>query len=122
MIVRLDSVPEDSQPERSLVLRRAINAEAHSPALSVTWVRIDGHHDRIVNQGSDRVYYVIEGSGNFQVGDGAPLEAVRATDFVFIPRGVPYEFEGAMTYLVINGPAFTAGADTVLPSAFDTPG
>ena len=118
MIVHLQDVTEEAQPQRSLVLRRAITAETHSSAISVTWVSIAGHHDRIVNHESDRVYYVLEGAGRFQVGDGAPIDAVDAGDFVFIPRGTPYEFEGEMRYLVMNGPAFRAGADEVLPSQF----
>jgi mannose-6-phosphate isomerase-like protein (cupin superfamily) len=97
------------------VLRRAITAESHSAAISVTWVDIKGHHDRIVNRDSDRIYYILEGSGRFQVGDGAPIEAVVSGDIVFIPRGTPYEFDGDMRYLVINGPAFRAGSDQVLP-------
>ena len=117
MIVHLEDVPLEAQPERSLVLRRAITADAHSPAINVTWVSIDGHHDRVVNHESDRVYYVLEGSGRFQVGDGAPVESVSTGDFVFIPHATPYEFEGDMRYLVMNGPAFRAGGDTVLPSA-----
>ena len=116
MIVHLADVPEEAQPERSLVLRRAINAAEHSAAISVTWVSIAGHHDRSVNHESDRVYYVIEGSGRFQAGDGAPVESVSAGDFVFIPRGTPYEFEGDMRYLVMNGPAFRPGSDDVLLS------
>ena len=32
-------------------------------------------------------------------------------DLVFIPRDVPYELEGRLTYLVINGPAFGPGSD-----------
>ena len=80
---------EESQPERSLVLRRAIKTEAHSRALSVTWVSIAGHHDRVVNHESDRVYYVIEGTGRFQVGDGAPVEGVAADDFILSPAARP---------------------------------
>ncbi len=118
MIVHLEDVTLESQPERSLVLRRAITAEAHSEAISVTWVSIAGHHDRVVNHESDRVYYVIDGTGRFQVGDGTPIEPVAVGDFVFIPRGTSYEFEGEMRYLVMNGPAFRAGADTVLASTF----
>jgi mannose-6-phosphate isomerase-like protein (cupin superfamily) len=116
MIVHLEDLPQEAQPERSLVLRRAITAGEHSPALSVTWVSITGHHDRVVNHESDRVYYVIEGSGRFQVGASAPADGVTAGDFVFIPHGTPYEFEGDMRYLVMNGPAFRAGSDEVRPS------
>jgi len=118
VIIHLEDVQEEAQPERSLVLRRVINAGEHSPAISVTWVSIAGRHERVVNHESDRVYYVIEGTGRFQAGDGAETERVTAGDFVFIPRGTPYEFEGEMRYLVINGPAFRAGSDAVLPPAF----
>lgn len=122
MIIHLEDAPLESQPERALVLRRVVNAEMQSSAISVTWVSIAGHHDRIVNHESDRAYYVIDGAGRFQIGDGAPIESVAAGNFVFIPRGMPYEFEGEMRYLVMNGPAFRAGSDAVLPSAFESRG
>jgi mannose-6-phosphate isomerase-like protein (cupin superfamily) len=118
VIIRAGTVPEEAQTPRPLVLQRVINVEEHTPNISLTAVRIWGHHDRVVNAGCDRVYYVIDGAGRFQVGDGAPVEAVGPGDFVFIRKGVPYEFDGEMRYLVINGPAFTAGSDQVLPPAF----
>ena len=117
MIIRPGDVPEQSQ-ERPLVLRPVINIEEHTSDLSVTWVRLWGHHDRVVNHISDRAYYVIEGSARFQVGDNAPVEDVAAGDFVFIPRDVPYEFEGEMLYIVMNGPAYRADSDEVLPRTF----
>lgn len=115
MIIHAEDVPLESQPERSLVLRRVVNATQHSAAISVTWVSIEGRHERIANPQSDRVYYVIEGSGRFEVGD-ALAEEVSGGDFVFIPRGTPYELEGSMRYLVMNGPAFVPGSDEVLVS------
>jgi hypothetical protein len=57
VIVHLEDVPLEEQPQRSLVLPRAITAEAHSTSISVTWVSIAGHHDRVINHESDRVYY-----------------------------------------------------------------
>jgi mannose-6-phosphate isomerase-like protein (cupin superfamily) len=117
MVIHPENVPEEPQPERSLFLKRLVRGDIHSPNLSVTWVRINGHHDRIVNRLCDRVYYVLEGSGRFQVGD-EPLEHVAAGDAVLIPRATPYEFAGDMTYLVINAPAFTPGSDRILPSVF----
>ena len=33
---------------------------------------------------------------------------------VFIPMGVPYVFEGHMTYVVMNGPGFVEGSDKVV--------
>jgi len=118
MIIHAAELPEAPQEGRPLVLKRVINAEEHTARLSLTWVRIWGHHERVVNATCDRAYYVITGSGRFQVGDGAPMEPVSAGDAVFVPAGTPYEFNGDMTYIVTNGPAFTAGSDHVLPAAF----
>lgn len=118
MIIRADAIPETPQEPRPLALKRVVNIAEHSQDISVTWVRIWGHHDRVVNALSDRVYYIIEGSGQFQVGDGAPIETVSAGDFVFIPKGVPYEFEGTMRYVVMNGPAYRTASDRVLPPQF----
>ena len=118
MIIRPDDVPETPQDPRPLALKRVINIDEHTDQLSVTWVRLWGHHDRVVNHISDRVYYVIEGGALFQVGDGMPIETVTAGDFVFIPKDVPYEFEGEMRYVVMNGPAYRTASDVVLPRTF----
>ena len=115
-VIRVSTIKETPDEGRPLMLKRVINIDQHTADLSVTWVRIWGHHDRMLNELSDRAYYIIEGEGRFQVGEGAPIETVRAGDFVFIPRNVPYEFDGEMRYLVMNGPAYRAGSDKVLPS------
>ncbi|MFN8475349.1 MAG: cupin domain-containing protein [Anaerolineae bacterium] len=113
MIIKADSLPEIYEPDNSLVMKRVVHREAHSAAISVTWVRLWGQHQELVCDVSDRVYYIIDGQAEFQVG-GEPLGQVRAGDYVFIPRGVPYVFSGDMTYLVMNGPAFVPGSDRVL--------
>jgi mannose-6-phosphate isomerase-like protein (cupin superfamily) len=118
VIIRPGEVLETPQDPRPLALKRVINFEEHTQDISVTWVRLWGHHDRVVNQISDRVYYVIEGQARFQVGDGSPIEKAAAGDFVFIPRNVPYEFEGTMRYIVMNGPAYRPDSDMTLPSVF----
>jgi len=117
MLIRPGSVREEARPQNALVLKRILTAD-DSANLSVTWVRLDGRHQRIVNPVCDRAYFVIAGAARFQVGDGASVEDVTTGDFVYIPHGTPYEFEGRMTYVVVNGPAFSLGSDEVLPSAF----
>ena len=120
MIIHPDDVAEEGQDPRPLALKRLVNQETHGSKLSLTWVRIWGHHERVVNETSDRAYYILSGSGRFQVGDGE-VEAVSAGDAVFIEAGTAYEFEGEMTYVVTNGPAFVAGSDRVVPSVMRTP-
>ena len=94
-------------------MKKVVEREQHSDAISVTWVRIWGHHKKMVCDDSDRVYYIIEGQGEFQVGEDPPGR-VATGDFVFIPGGVPYVFDGDMKYLVMNGPAFLPGSDREL--------
>jgi mannose-6-phosphate isomerase-like protein (cupin superfamily) len=120
MIIDPDRIEAEAQGSRPLLLKRIVKAEQHGAKLSLTWVRIWGHHDRVVNQESDRAYYILEGTGRFQAGD-EPEARVQAGQVVFIPAGVPYEFEGEMTYLVMNGPAFVAGSDRVLPGVMGDP-
>ncbi len=116
MIIHPSDLKEVKQAPRPLVLKRVINVDEHSARISLTWVRIWGHHDRVVNDDSDRVYYIVSGSGRFLVGEGREAEAVSEGDVVFIPEKTAYELEGEMTYLVMNGPAFATGSDRVLPS------
>src|SRR5690554_3660456 len=104
MIIRPTDVEEDRSERSPLVMKRIINRDEHSEHVSVTWVKLDGYHQKLVSDLCDRVYYIIEGDGEFQVGDDAPGK-VTTGDFVFIPKGVPYVFDGQLTYLVINGPA-----------------
>jgi mannose-6-phosphate isomerase-like protein (cupin superfamily) len=113
MLIRLEDLPEIREEGYPLVMKSIINRADHGPDISVTWVKIWGHHQRMGCDISDRPYYIIEGEGVFQLGDGEPF-AVSAGDSVFIPRGVPYEFSGHMTYLVMNGPAFLPGSDQVI--------
>ena len=118
MIIRPKDLPETLQEPRPLALKRVVNIDEHTDQISVTWARLWGHHDRVVNRISDRVYYIIEGSARFQVGDNTPVEDVTAGDFVFIAKDVPYEFEGEMLYVVMNGPAYRTASDIVLPRTF----
>ncbi len=113
MRIRLEELAEIREEGYPLVMKTVINRQDHSEELSVTWVKIWGHHKKMVCDVSDRAYYIIEGEGEFQVGDDEPYD-VQATDFVFIPKGVPYVFDGNMSYLVMNGPAFVPGSDQEL--------
>jgi mannose-6-phosphate isomerase-like protein (cupin superfamily) len=73
-------------------------------------VQLSGRHRRLKTRRSTRVYYVLDGSARFAIGDDEPFEA-RSGDAVVVPRDTPYEFDGTMTYLVINGPGYAAGDD-----------
>ena len=113
MHIRLETLPEIRQESFPLVMKTVITRAENTPDISVTWVRLWGHHKRMVCDRSDRPYYIIQGDGTFQIGNDQPFK-VTAGEFVYIPRGVPYEFCGNMTYLVMNGPAFLPGSDRII--------
>ncbi len=113
MIIRTQDLPDIHEEGYPLVMKKVVQREQHTAAISVTWVKIWGHHKKMVCDVSDRVYYIIEGQGEFQVGED-PSSRVEKGDFVFIPRGVPYVFDGDMKYLVMNGHAFLPGSDREL--------
>src|SRR4051812_21556344 len=48
MIIHTEEFPESPQDGRPLMLKRVVNIDEHSDDISVTWVRIWGHHDRVV--------------------------------------------------------------------------
>jgi mannose-6-phosphate isomerase-like protein (cupin superfamily) len=113
VIIKAKEVPEIREEGYPLVMKKIIHADDHSKDISITWVSIWGHHKKMVCEVSDRAYYIIDGDGEFTVGEDPP-GTVTGGDYVFIPRGVPYVFDGTMTYLVMNGPAFVPGSDQVL--------
>ena len=110
MIVREQDVPPERLGQKP-VLMKALLSRKHTETISVTWVELAGRCcEQMTCEISDRVYYLLGGQGEFQVGDD-PVERVGKGDLVFIPKGVPYVFSGDMTYLVINVPAFVPGSD-----------
>lgn len=110
MLVEPENVPRVVEPDNAVVMRALVPSSFASGDLSVTWVELAGRHRRLKTLRSTRVYYVLDGEAQFVVGDGDPFVARRG-DAVVIPRGTLYEFEGEMTYLVVNGPGFVDGDD-----------
>ena len=113
MILRGADIETEAEPENAILYKRIVRRDLHGPDFSLTWVRLEGRHRPLVCHESQRVCYIIEGSAVFALGDSEP-EPVAAGDVVVIPRGTPYGFEGRITYLVMNSPAFRPGSDIYL--------
>jgi mannose-6-phosphate isomerase-like protein (cupin superfamily) len=110
MLIRADDVALLVEPENAVVMRALVPSTATGGDLSLTWVELAGRHRRLRTSRSTRLYYVLDGTAQFVLGDGEPF-VVRSGDVVVVPRGTPYEFEGEMAYLVVNGPGFVDGDD-----------
>lgn len=114
MIIRHAGLPEEALGDKPVWVKALLTREAHTEALSVTRVRMAGRCCQQMRCDlSDRVYYLLSGQGEFQVGQD-PSEPVSEGDLIFIPRARPYSFSGDMTYLVINVPAFLPGSDITI--------
>jgi len=112
-VIRPGDLPLESEAENPISFRRIIRRDRHGAGISMTWIRLKGRHRRIVCHESDRVYYILAGSADFRLGV-APVQKTGAGDSVFIPAGTPYDFDGEIDYLVMNGPAFLPGSDVYL--------
>lgn len=110
MLIRAQEQPEIAAPADDLVMRPLVRAEHADGQVSMTHVRLSGVHRPLRSLRSTRVYYVLDGSATFSVGDGEPFVAGDG-DAVVIPCGERYTFAGELAYLVVNGPAFVEGDD-----------
>lgn len=109
MLIRADEQPAIEASEDAVVMRKLVDA-AHTAGVSITHVRLSGVHRPLRTDHSTRIYYVLEGAGTFAVGDDPPVRAGEG-DVVVIQPGVRYGFDGELTYLVLNAPAFVEGDD-----------
>ena len=62
------------------------------------------HHGKVKSTKSDRIYYVLEGEGYFEI-DGQHID-VRPTDVVIVPRNTIYDYFGKMKLFLVHTPAF----------------
>ena len=72
--------------------------------VSAAIIKINGTNKKVVNKRGDALYYVIEGSGSFNI-DGEEL-LVEIGDLVYIPKGTPYFDKGNLVMLSFNSPRF----------------
>jgi mannose-6-phosphate isomerase-like protein (cupin superfamily) len=108
MLIPAAEQPEIQAPEEDLTMRALLRAE-HEAGLSLTRVRLEGSHRPLHTDRSARVYYVLEGSASFTVGQEELVAGPG--DVVVVPRGETYSLAGELTYLVLNAPAYREGDD-----------
>ena len=61
-------------------------------------------HGKCKNIVSNRIYYVLEGSGKFVIA-GKEI-AVNMTDVIIVPKNIEYDYIGRMTLFLVHSPAF----------------
>jgi mannose-6-phosphate isomerase-like protein (cupin superfamily) len=101
------------ETENAATVRSLLRYEDCYASFSVAWVRLAGHHRRLLTRRSARCYYVLEGALTCTLADHRS-ECLAANELVVVPPGTPYELDGTATYLVWNVPAFQPGDDEYL--------
>jgi mannose-6-phosphate isomerase-like protein (cupin superfamily) len=81
---------------------------------SASTILVAGSHDRIRSTASDRIYFVLQGSGWFEV-EGVTTP-VADEDAIFLPRNTVYAYGGTMRLFLVHSPGFQAGTDQKMSS------
>ena len=83
-----------------------------TPQFSGAVIEIDGDHGRVKCISQDRVYYIVEGSGEFFINE--EKFSVNKDDVLFVPMNTPYNFVGKMKIFLVCSPEFKKGDDVHL--------
>lgn len=65
---------------------------------------LNGDHPMIVNHVSDRVYFIINGTGD--VFSDGKWENVSPNDCIYIKKNTEHSIRGNLTYAIITSPPF----------------
>lgn len=90
----------------------AVTAGTAITSGDVASLKVDGRHGRTKTTLSDRFYYVVLGTGTFEVGNKS--FQISTGDLVVVPRDTPYDFEGRLDLLMFCSPAFDPSKEVVL--------
>lgn len=70
---------------------------------------VTDRHGRAKNLKSDRIYFVIEGTGEFIISE--ETIPVKETDVVIVPKNTEYDYKGKMKIFLVHSPAYDPEAD-----------
>ncbi len=82
---------------------------------SAAYFEVTGSHGKVKTTKSDRVYFVVDGKGEFVV-DGEKIP-VEESDVVIVPKNTPYDYkvkEGTMKLFLVHVPAYDEEAEVKL--------
>lgn len=77
------------------------------------------HHGKVKSKSSDRIYFVLEGEGYFEI-EGQKID-VKPTDVVIVPRDTIYDYFGKMKLFLVHTPAYNYDAEVTYDDAQQHP-
>jgi mannose-6-phosphate isomerase-like protein (cupin superfamily) len=85
----------------------AYNSKDDFAHASAAIFKVTGSHGKVKSTKSDRVYLVLEGKGQFVVGD--EKTDVEKDDVIIIPKNTPYDYKtvgGKLKLFLVHTPAY----------------
>jgi len=101
MIVRSEEAEERVADENT---KLKIYIKGQSKNISLALGEVRGFHGTFLNRKSERVYFILSGSGSISI-EGRKF-SVSQEDCVLVPVNSKHSIEGEMRYLVIDSPPF----------------
>ena len=96
---------KNAQPFESEGIRGlSYNTKEEFPSASAAYIEVKGRKEKVRNIVSDKIFYVLEGEGEFMI--NGEIIPVKATDVVVVPKMTPYNYWGTMNLFLVNTPAF----------------
>lgn len=93
----------------------AYNSQEDFSNASAAYFEVTGNHGKIKTSLSDRIYYVVEGKGEFIIDEEHIL--VEKTDVIIVPKNTPYDYcaiDGILKLFLVHTPAYDQNAETKL--------
>lgn len=91
------------------------NSKTDFKNASAAYFEVTGRHGKIKTKKSDRIYFVIDGHGEFSV--GKKVFRVKKNDVVIVPKNTPYDYRtlnGKLKLFLVHTPAFDPKAEVNL--------
>ena len=85
----------------------AISSRKDFDIASAAYFEVTRSHGLVKSKTSNRVYYILEGEGEFSI-DGK-IENVKARDVVIVPKNTPYDYRAlseVMKLFLVHTPAY----------------
>jgi len=93
----------------------AFNAKEDFPRASAAYFEITGQHGETKATESDRIYYVIDGEGEFMM-NGETIKVGKSDVFV-APKNTTYDYKavvGVLKMFLVHTPAFDSDKEVTL--------
>ncbi len=93
----------------------AYNSKDDFPNASAAYFEITGSHGKVKTTESDRVYYILDGEGEFVINN--KVFSVEQSDVVIVPKNTSYDYratKGTLKLFLVHCPAFEPDAEVKL--------